>query len=162
MLRSAQNHLDAIERGKVERGNVIGLRKLINASERKARGWPTGATSAAISLDDLGTIESALARCCPVAVGELHEGGLAVLRNPKYKNQLADYADSIAAIDHFRLVRFDRLGTNGVHSVPVYQVWGKIPPKGDALDGGTYLAFTFRNIPWQSGGNGPEIEGKDF
>lgn len=162
MIKSAEKHLAAIESGKIERGNVIGLRKLINASERKARRWSIGVTAAAVSLDDLDTIESAIARCRPVAVGELHEGGLAVLRNPKYKNRLADYAESIAAIDHFRLVRFDRLGSNGVHSVPVFQVWAKIPPKGDALDGGTYLAFTFRNIPWQSGGNGPEIEGKDF
>lgn len=37
MIKSAEKHLAAIESGKIERGNVIGLRKLINASERKER-----------------------------------------------------------------------------------------------------------------------------
>lgn len=40
---------------------------------------------------------------------------------------------------------------------PDYAAWSTIPPKGDALDGGTYEAFRFRNVPWQSGGDGPEI-----
>lgn len=32
-----------------------------------------------------------------------------------------------------------------------------VPRQAVALDGGTYEAFRFRNVPWQSGGDGPEI-----
>lgn len=55
---------------------------------------------------------------------------------------------AIDTIDHFTLVRFDRVDDR--YLVPVYAVWAKIPPKGDALDGGSYKAFCFRNIPWQT------------
>ena len=156
MIKSAQKYLDAIKRGEVTRGNILGLRKLINASERKARGLPISATSAAVDMDELDTIESAIALHCPLVTGDLHESGLAVLRNPRYKNRLQDYVHE-ADIKNFRLVRFDRIGRSGMNCVPVYQVWAAIPPKGDAMDEGSYLAFNFRNIPWQSGGEGPEI-----
>lgn len=65
---------------------------------------------------------------------------------------------AIDNLDHFTLCGFDRIGQRGAYAVPVYQVWAKVPAKGDALDGGTYAAFCFKNVPWQSGGNGPEIE----
>jgi hypothetical protein len=152
MKPTAQKHLDAIRAGEVTRSNVIGLRKLINASERQYQGWDNGRTACAVGFDDLDTIESALDEFRPIVRGELHETGLALLRSKRYEKQLRSRAWEIARIHEFRLVRFDRLGRNQVHSVPVYRV-------GDAA--GNHL-FTFRNIPWQSGGNGPEIQGRDF
>lgn len=38
------------------------------------------------------------------------------------------------------------INSGRVHCVPVYQLYGA-----------GMQSFTFRNIPWQSGGNGPEI-----
>jgi hypothetical protein len=152
MNKTAQKHLDAIRAGKVDRSNIIGLRKLINASERKAHGWSIGATASAVDIDDLDTIESAIDEFRPIVVGALHESGLALLRSKRYAKQLHWLQSFIARIDHFRLVRFDRFNGNDWHSVPVYSVH-------DAS--GSHL-FTFRNIPWQSGGNGPEIQGRDF
>ena len=95
----------------------------------------------------------------PRVADELHEGGLKVLRNRRYAKRLEPFAASIAALDHFRLVGFEDISRrgDGTHNVPVYAAWSTIPPKGDALDGGTYEAFRFRNVPWQSGGDGPEI-----
>lgn len=68
-------HMAAVQSGTVTKTNIIGIRKLLNGSIRRAQGWSVGMST----------------------------------------------------------------------------------PKGDALDGGTYEAFRFINIPWQSGGDGPEI-----
>lgn len=152
MNRTAQKHLDAIRAGIVTRSNVIGLRKLINASERKLQGFSIGRTAAFVSGDELEAIENALQDHRPRVIGELHETGLALLRSPRYAKRLQWQQSSIARLAAFRLVRFDRLGRLGLHSVPVYRC-------EDAQ--GSHL-FTFRNIPWQSGGNGPEIQGRDF
>lgn len=147
MIKSAEKHLAAIRCGMVERSNIIGLRKLINASERKARGWSIGVTAAAIDLDDLDTIEAAIARHHPVAVGELHAGGLAVLRNPRYKSRWSEgQARVIENACRFELMRFDRIGHSNAHCVPVFRVVSR--------DG---KSFVYRNIPWQSGGDGPEV-----
>lgn len=155
-------HLADVKSGEITKSNVIGIRKAMNAYDLKARRYSISRTCPEWTGSQVTGIERALDQHKPRVAGELHETGLALLRSPRYRKRLASVAEIIAGLEHFRLVRFDRLGSNGVHSVPVYQVWCKIPPKGDALDGGTYQAFTFRNIPWQSGGNGPEIEGKDF
>lgn len=150
--RTAQKHLDAIRSGTVDRSNVIGLRKLINASERKARGWYTGATASAVPLDDLWTLEDALDQHRPTVTGELDASGRKLLASPRYRKRFSEaQREAITRIDHFRLVRFDRIGLNGVHCVPVYEVWA---PDARGFMG---YAFTFRNVPWQSGGDGPEI-----
>jgi hypothetical protein len=46
---------------------------------------------------------------------------------------------TIANLDHFELIRFDRLGDRGRYSVPVYRAVSR--------SGGS---FAFRNIPWQT------------
>lgn len=155
--RTFAAHLAAVEAGSVTKTNVIGIRKLLNGAERRAQGWSVGMTTPLGTRAEAAQILSAIAEHRPRVTGELHDGGLAVLRNHRHAKRLADFADSIAALDHFRLIGFDALGRHGAHHVPVYAAWAKIPPKGDALDGGTYEAFCFRNIPWQSGGDGPEI-----
>lgn len=149
MNKTAQKHLDAIRAGAIERTNVIGLRKLINASERKAQGWSIGVTASAVNMQDLDAIESAIAEHMPRVTGELHDTGIALLNSKRYARQLARVGDKVHQVAQFRLARFDRLGRFGVHSVPVYR----------ACDSAGGYLFTFRNIPWQSGGNGPEILG---
>lgn len=153
MNKTAQKHLDAIRAGKVDRTNVIGLRKLINASERAARGYSVGVTACTVSGDDLLTIENALGTCCPVVCGELHTSGLALLRSPRYAKRLQNYLPALEGEVNFHLIRFDRIDNYSRVTVPVYRV-----TKGDDH----MHLFTFRNIPWQSGGEGPEIQGKDF
>ncbi len=149
-----KKHIDAIEAGTVDKGNIIGLRKAFNANDRRARGYSVGSTASNLTFEQCDDLLAAIYKHKPRAIGDLHHGGFKVLRNPRYAKRLAPFADSIAALDHFRLVDFESLGAG---YVPVYAAWSKIPLKGDALDGGTYEAFTFRNVPWQAGGDGPEI-----
>lgn len=150
-------HLAAIESGTITRTNLIGIRKLLNGAARRAAGWSVGATTPLGTLEQADELLEAIRRHRPRVAGELHDGGLKVLRNRRHAKRLAPYADSIAALDHFRLVDVEQWGRDGCYSVPIYAAWSTIPPKGDALDGGTYEAFRFHNVPWQSGGNGPEI-----
>lgn len=152
-------HLAVIESGNITRHNIIGIRKLLNGSARRANGWSIGATTSRGTLEQADAILVALGKHQPRVAGELHESGLKVLRNRRYTKRLAPYADSIAALDHFRLIGFEDISRrgDGTHNIPVYAAWCKVPPKGDALDGGAYEAFRFRNVPWQSGGDGPEI-----
>lgn len=145
MNRTAQKHLDAIRAGEVTRTNVIGLRKLINAMERKARRYSVRSTQCTVEVADWHLIESELDKCRPIVRGELHESGLALLRSPRYAKRLASVQEILEHATHFRLLRFDRI--DNLHCVPVYQV----------CTGGP--SFVFRNIPWQSGGDGPEIQG---
>lgn len=147
-----QKHLDAIKAHEITRGNIIGLRKAINATERASRGWSTSVTSPPVPLGDLFALESAIQDERPKAIGELHIAGLALLTAPRYRkrwNEAQAYA--IAHIDHFRLIRFDRIGSRDQNCVPVFEVWA---PDRMGLLG---CAFAFRCIPWQSGGDGPEI-----
>lgn len=152
MKPTAQKHLDAINAGRVFADNVAGLRKLINASERKARRWSIGATACAVSLDELAEIEEAIGERHPRVEGALHMTGRDILKNPRYAKRWGDHERAVIEnFSHFRLVRFDRICTNGIHCVPVYAVHSRA--------GGV---FYFRNIPWQSGGDGPEIVGEDY
>jgi hypothetical protein len=147
MNRTAQKHLDAIRAGYVDQSNVIGLRKPLNATERTACGYSVGATSCTVSFDDLDTIVSELHRVRPVVAGALHDSGLALLRSPRYRKRLEPWRSALERIAAFRLVDFEQF--DRWHHVPVFRC--------EDVDG-NYL-FTFRNIPWQSGGDGPEIIG---
>lgn len=149
MNKTAKTHLAAINAGQVERTNIIGLRKLINASERKAQGWSIGVTASHVTLDELDIIETVIADKLPLVSGTLAETGIALLQNKRYARQLTLVSDYLPSVARFRLARFDRVGWHRCHCVPVYRVY-------DSCDA---FLFTFRNIPWQSGGNGPEIIG---
>lgn len=144
MKHTMQAHLDAIKRGAVTKSNVIGIRKAINSVERIRNGWSRNRSSA--ELADVFAIEEALNTAPPTVTGELHDSGLKLLRDRRYRKRLANVLPVIEA-EHVRfdLVRFDRIGKRGEYAIPVYRCI--------AFAG----AFTFRNIPWQSGGNGPEV-----
>lgn len=139
-------HLMAVQAGEVTRTNVIGIRKALNAEARRVAGFSIGCTSPKINGTDLAHIERELERVQPRVLGELHDSGKALLEGKRYRKRLEPVADIIADLEGFRLVRFDRLGRYDEYAVPVY--------KAEARDG---RSFEFRVIPWQSGGDGPEV-----
>lgn len=128
-LKSIARHTAAVRSGKVEKTNIIGIRKAINAME--SGHWP------AAMIDAQFELEEAIAECRPVVVGPLHDSGLKVLRNPRYAKRWTEaQREIIGNACEFRLLRFDRVGRR--YSVPVYQV------------SNGFHAFAFRNIPWQT------------
>lgn len=132
-LKSIARHLAAVQSGKVDKTNIIGIRKAINELER-AR------DNTAEMIDVVFELEQAIVEQRPTVAGALHESGLKVLRNQRYaKRWTARQQLTIANLDHFELIRFDRLGANWRYSVPVYRVVSR--------SGGS---FAFRNIPWQT------------
>jgi hypothetical protein len=129
-LKSIARHKAAVQSGRIEKTNIIGIRKAINAIER-------GGETAAM-IDAVFDLECAIAEHRPAVVGSLHDSGLKVLRNPRYaKRWTPAELQIIACADHFELIRFDRVGRR--YSVPVYRVVSH--------DG---QSFAFRNIPWQT------------
>lgn len=150
--KTFNRHLITIQRGSIDRSTVIGLRKAFNARARKNAGWSIGMTSALMSQMEVNQLHNAIEAIEPRCLGELHTGGLKVLRSPKYAKRLASVAQIVHADDlTFRLIRFDMIGTHSQYACPMY--------RAVSLDHGSFI---FRNIPWQSGGKGPEIYGKDF
>lgn len=143
-LKSIARHLAAVNAGTVTKTNVIGIRKAINDMERG--GWPSDMIDAQFEL------EEAIGWRCPTVTGGLHESGLKVLRNRRYAKRWNEREQGIIdRLDHFKLLRFDRVGNRGRYSVPVFL----------AVDA-TGQSFAFRNIPWQTayyGGldDGPRI-----
>lgn len=146
-LKTIARHKAAVTDGRIERTNVIGIRKALNEMER-SRNNP------AELIDALFDLTEAIAEHRPTVAGELHDSGLKVLRNPRYaKRWTAEQQIAIDTLDHFTLIRFDWIGPRGAHVVPVYAVWAKVPPVAGVdpfPPGVTYQAFAFRNIPWQS------------
>lgn len=146
MNKTLTIHLDAIRSGEVTKTNVIGMRKAINMVARKSSGGSVPETCP--DWRDMEELEEALYAASPrVAPGELHDGGLKVLRNPRYRSRWSKaQAAIIADLDHFELVRYDMLGKRGEYAQPVYRA---VDTQG--------AAFVFVNVPWQSGGRGPEV-----
>jgi hypothetical protein len=140
-------HLDAIKSGTVTKTNVIGLRKALNAVEREYQGWRTGHTSPKVTGAETEAALEALQEHRPIVTGELHETGLEQLQNRRYRRQLEGVADIIPNVARFRLVDFEMFGRRGDYAVPVY--------RAETEDGKP--GFRFINIPWQSGGKGPEV-----
>jgi hypothetical protein len=133
-----QKHLAAIEAGEVTKTNVIGIRKAINHVERLRAGWSGNRSS--VAPHEADALEVALAQREPRVLGELHDSGLKLLRSPRWRKRWNErQAGIIERLDHFNLVRFDRIGANSVQAIPVYRAVAT-----------TGQSFLFRNIPWQS------------
>jgi hypothetical protein len=141
----AHDHLAAIQSGVVTKTNVIGIRKAINAGIRRTYGYTTSSTCPKLTTAQVFTIEAAIAYHNPRVVGALHDTGLALLRSPRYASRLARVKDMVATLVGFKLVGYRRIGDGLPHAVPIYRA---LSARG---------SFTFINVPWQSGGNGPEI-----
>jgi hypothetical protein len=138
-----EKHMAAIVSGEVTKTNIIGVRKALNANSRRERGYSIGRCSPQFTFEQCDELLSAIHKYQPRVVGELHEGGIKALRNKRYAKQLAVYAPLIATVVYFRLVD--------------WQEWkdGYWTPVWEAVSPGK--GFQFVNVPWQSGGNGPEI-----
>lgn len=132
-LKSIIRHTAAVNAGRVDKTNIIGIRKAINEMERNACNPPA-------MVDALFTLECAITEQRPTVAGSLHDSGLKVLRNPRYaKRWTPEQRNVVDSVDHFELIRFDRLGSRGRYAVPVYRAvsWNG-------------RSFAFRNIPWQT------------
>ena len=146
MSKTFDAHIAAIRSGSITRTTVIGVRKAITACNKRRDGWGVSRTQADISPAQCDTACDELRRVRPVVCDELHESGLAQLRNRRYRRQLEAVADIIADIQSFHLIGFELIGHRGVYATPIYE----------ARDS-QCRAFSFINIPWQAGGNGPEV-----
>jgi hypothetical protein len=131
-------HLDAILKGAVTKTNVIGLRKGLSVSR----------TCPKLSGYEVDQTLSALKNLEPRVVGELHDSGVRLLRNKRHAKRLAHVMAVVNSPNlHFRLVGFERIGWG---CTPVYRA----ASGAVATDANSFL---FYNVPWQSGGDGPQI-----
>lgn len=153
-IRPIETHFAAIKSGTVDKTVVIGLRKALNTFSRISAGYSVSKTSPKITDEEVNQIADLLAEHRPRVVGELHESGLALLQGKRYRKQLASVADIIAELDHFALVGFEEIfahhGRLSFH-FPVYRARGK-----------SGRSFPFYVVPWQSGGNGPELANPNY
>lgn len=137
-MSNFKKHLDAIKSRRITRSNIIGIRKAFNAFERSRAGWSTSSTAPKMTADEYSEAERLIPECHPTALGDLHEGGLKVLRNRRYAKRWTPAQQRI--IDgacRFDLIRFDFI--TSVHCVPVWRVVSR-----------DCESFAFRNIPWQT------------
>lgn len=146
MNKALKRHADSIRSGKIDRSNVIGLRKALNAYERRLRGYSVSRTQTIMSDAERQEFESLLASVRPSVSLQLYESGFVMLKNPRYRKQLASVADTIADLQDIKLVGFYRHNGRMLNYTPVYRACDS---KGKS--------FAFYCVPWQSGGNGPRL-----
>jgi hypothetical protein len=140
-----KRHLAAINGDAVTKSNIIGLRKAFNAQARKDQRLSVSSVSPNITADEIAWLQNAIAVNQPRVIGDLHDSGLKLLQGKRYRNRFTEgQKEIIDSLDHFRLAGFEWI--DSLHCVPVY--------RAIARDGRKFL---FRNVAWQSGGNGPEI-----
>lgn len=133
----ARMHLHDIEAGHIDKGNLIGIRKLFNANARDERGYSNSCTSPRLKPGYVTAIARAIATHKPVADRALHLSGLAVLRNPRWRHRWSDAQRAIIdSLAEFRLTGF--IMFDCCH----YPVWRAVSESGDS--------FLFYNLPWQT------------
>ena len=138
-----QRHLQALEAGRIEKTNVIGLRKALNNDARRDAGLSHAASG--LSGWEVLTLHDRIVENPPRVVGELHDSGVKLLRNKRYAKKFGQRERAVIdQLDHFELTGFYQF--HRLYYVPCY--------RAVATDGSS---FTFYNIPWQSGGSGPVI-----
>lgn len=136
--KTLARHLEAINAGRVTKTNVIGIRKALNAAERRAHGYsvPSHAPTLAQVLPLCDALEALEPR---VVDPDLIASGIALLTSRRNRKRLESVQTIIDNLDHFRLVRFDQFGPYARYAIPVYMA---------VSQGGR--AFMFRNLPWQA------------
>lgn len=149
-MSAFERHLAAIQSGNVTKTNVIGIRKAIKATDRRAHGYSVGVTAPKITRSQVRELQSELAAREPLVRGDLHASGVRILTALRWRKRLEPIKPVLDTLHGFRLVRFETVEREGhygrIESVqPVYRAVG--------TDG----SFLFMNVPWQSGGDGPEI-----
>lgn len=136
MNRTFKKHMDAIKSGNVTASNIIGLKKAINAAERRKHGYSVGMSSPQATAAEIEAANYAIRLLEPFVIGELAESGKRLLQSKRYAKRLEPVAAVVADLRSFRLVRFDWI--DSTHVVPVYRAMS------------TRGSFLFRNIPWQT------------
>jgi hypothetical protein len=147
MNATAKKHMRAICSDSVEKTNIIGLRKIINAQWRKDHGYSVSRVAPKVTRQEVADLIREMEHHQPKVTGELHASGLKLLQDRRYRHRLEGVRDIIANLDCFRLIGFIEAGEYGGHHVPVYRAIAKDGRK-----------FTFYNVPWQSGGDGPQLD----
>lgn len=142
-MNAFDKHIAAIKSGEVTKTNVIGMRKTLNAADRRYNGWSVGSTAPNVPQTKINAALAALEINPPRVVGDLHDSGVKLLNSPRYRQRLAHVKPIIDSLASFHLFGFAEVGDI---YVPIYIA--------RARDG---REFKFINIPWQSGGNGPEL-----
>ena len=138
-----QNHIEAIISGTITKANIIGIRKVFNADNRRRAGYSVSRTAPTFTGEELRELAAAIHEIAPVVKGEWHESGIKVLTSPRYRKQLSQVLDKIeSGIQEFRLIDYWEERGN------VYPVYLVETGKG---------SFRYFNIPWQSGGKGPKL-----
>ena len=147
-----EKHMNAIRSGFVTKTNIIGIRKALNVGRRISYGYSVSATAPKMTALLVNAPEMCVEHYHPTVIGDMHDSGLKVLRNKRYRNRGEPTQEEIIAdLHHFELVRFDYIGHRDMYSVPIFRA---VDSRG--------RSFIFRNIPWQSGGNGPETTWEVF
>lgn len=149
MSKTYQRHLAAIEGDKITKSNIIGLRKAINADNRKLRNLSVSRVAPNVSHKQMLMLLTEINKRQPLVVGELHDSGVKLLRKPRYAKRFKGKARRVVdTLKEFRLVGFMQVHHpySCTNVVPMFRAVGA---KGES--------FVFHNTAWQSGGNGPEI-----
>jgi hypothetical protein len=146
-LSALARHMATIRTGEITKTEVIGIRKAFNQYEleiarREKPSFP---------YKDLERCLELLAEVRPMVKGDLHESGKDMLQRKRYAKQLANVAEIVADISHFRLVGYEQRGQHVLKAFPVYRCYDH---KGKS--------FPFYVVPWQSGGNGPVIASSNY
>ncbi len=148
-MDTIDRHRQAILDGEVTGTNIIGMRKALTLAAKGDARWgslPKYATPAWRTR--VWELEQVLedAQPKPTVKGAWHDSGVKVLRNKRYKSRWTPHQQAIIdELDHFKLIGFERIGLSGVYATPMFRAVGH-----------SGLGFAFINIPWQSGGKGPE------
>ena len=145
-MTTIEKHLAMLRSGVVDKTTVAGLRKALNALERRERGYSVSRTSTCMTEGERDYVDMLLIDKKPKVVGALHDSGVALLRNKRYARQLAGVKHVVDDLQEFRLVEFQYVGQYMDKVTPVYRA---INSHGEHFD--------FTNLPWQSGGNGPQV-----
>jgi hypothetical protein len=144
-MKTFNRHMMAIANKQIERTNIIGMRKMINASLRADQGLSNPRRSTVVPMSYIDSLYRAIYHNCPIVLGELHDSGVKLLQDRRYKSRWTPSQQfTIDRIAKFRLV--DWYNVDRFHVVPIFRVIG--------FDG---VPFDFYNVSWQSGGNGPKV-----
>lgn len=145
-MTPVEKHIAAIKSDAVDKSTIAGLRKAINAMERRNRGWSIGHTATHMTDAEFDYVTTLLMERPPRIVGALHDSGVALLKSKRYRRQLAGVMHVVDDLKEFRLVGFEYVGRHLDRVTPVYRA---INSRGNYFD--------YTNLPWQAGGNGPQV-----
>lgn len=142
-MNTFERHFASIVAGSVDKTNVIGIRKALNHGVRIRRGLDGNRCN--VTPEQSDDLLDAIYKHKPIVRGDLHASGVRVLINKRYAKRWTQPQQQI--IDTLALITLvDFVCYDGYHHFPVYCAWSQ-----------SGASFDYVNVPWQSGGNGPEV-----